>query len=324
MRGRLLSLILGWSPWLGALALLVPAGGCEAGTVAEDACVGLACSGHGLCQAVDGEPVCRCDPGYQPEGLECAPTPAGPCDGVDCAGHGACRVVAEAAACDCEPGYHAEGLACLVDPADPCEGQTCSGLGACQVQQGAAVCVCPGGTHPVGLSCVPDDPCAGVGCGVNAHCDAGACVCDPDTTGDPLAGCQPPSSEEERVRARLVEIALAEVGMCEGVDERPYMLGQPGLWCYDFVDWVYAESGEGLTQPYYLPQRRVGELPAGWRPRPGDLVKYTFQHYAMVKELSPDGSTVYTIEGNFNSCVTEWSTTDAQVEYYGTLEEHFP
>lgn len=267
---------------LGLAGLLLSLAGCLAGEVVLDPCAGVDCSGHGLCQDVEGAPVCRCDPGYQ-----------------------------------------AAGLACVPDPLDPCEGQTCSGLGSCRVEQGAARCDCPAGHHAVGLSCVADDPCAGVACGTNAHCEAGACACDPGTSGDPRVACQPPGSEEERVRARLVEIALAEVGMCEGVDERPYMLGQPGLWCYDFVNWVYASAGEGLPVPYYLPQRRVGELPPGWRPRPGDLVKYTFQHFAMVRALSPDGQTVYTIEGNFNACVTEWSTSDAAVEYYGTLEEHF-
>ncbi len=267
--------------WM-AIELSLGAAACAPGQVSVEVCQGVECSGHGLCQDVAGDPVCRC-----------------------------------------ETGYHAEGLQCLADPPDPCAGQTCSGHGTCQVTGGAASCVCEQGFHAAGLTCVVDDPCLGVTCGTNAHCEAGACRCDPGTEGDPQVACRPPTSEEERVRAKLVAIALAEVGMCEGVDQRPYMEWQPGYWCYDFVDWVYAEANEGLPRPLYLPQRRIGALPPGWRPKAGDLVKYTFQHYSMVKEVSADGQTVYTIEGNFNSCVTQWSTTDAQVEYYGTLEEHF-
>ena len=36
-------------------------------------CQGVACSDHGTCEAVDGEPTCDCDEGYEPDGLECIP-----------------------------------------------------------------------------------------------------------------------------------------------------------------------------------------------------------------------------------------------------------
>jgi hypothetical protein len=268
----LLWLVLAWLP------------GCGAGTVTPDPCQEVACSNHGICQRVEGQAVCRCEPGYQVEGLECQAIPPDPCQGVSCSGHGACLAVAGQASCQCAAGYQAVGLECQE---------------------------------------IPTDPCAGVVCGSNAHCEAGACLCDPGTQGDPNTGCQQ-NSEEQRIRAKLIQIALAEVGMCEGVNQRPYMENQPGLWCYDFVAWVYSTAGEGLPSPLYLPQRHTDGLPAGWRPKAGDLIKYNFQHYAMVKELSPDGATVYTIEGNFNSCVTEYSTGDGQVDYYGTLEEFFP
>ena len=37
-----------------------------------------------------------------------------------------------------------------------------------------------------------DDPCYGVSCGTNAHCDLGNCVCDPGYEGDPDAECVVP------------------------------------------------------------------------------------------------------------------------------------
>lgn len=136
---------------------------------------------------------------------------------------------------------------------------------------------------------------------------------DGDTDEDP----------EDYIRSLLVEIATEEVGMCEGVDDRPYMLAQPGLWCYDFVAWVYEQADQGLPPPISLPQMYVDTMPDGWRPEAGDLVKYDYQHYGMVASLSEDEVTVYTIEGNYNSCVMERFTTDAEVEYYGYLEEWF-
>ncbi len=164
------------------------------------------------------------------------------------------------------------------------------------------------------------DPCDDVVCGDNAHCEAGDCFCDDGFEGDPWTACDPIVSEEERIRAELVEIAMAEEGMCEGVDDRPYMQYQPGYWCYDFVAWVYEQADEGLPSPISLPEVWV-PVPEGWRPQPGDLIKYEIQHYGMVASLSGDELTVFTIEGNVNYCVMQRSTTDAAVEYYGTLED---
>ena len=54
------------------LALVLLAGGCKAGS--DDPCAGITCSGHGSCVVVDGEAVCECDDGYEPDGLSCMPT----------------------------------------------------------------------------------------------------------------------------------------------------------------------------------------------------------------------------------------------------------
>lgn len=206
-----------------------------------------------------------------------------PCQGVDCGPHGWCVDTSGQPSCECENGYHAEGLTCVED--------------------------------------LPPDPCDGVTCGTNAHCTNGNCVCDTGYQGDPYTLCDPIPTTEELVRQELVDIAMAELGMCEGVDNRPYMLSQPGYWCYDFVAWVYQQSTlANLPSPNSLPREYVGSMTPGFRPEKGDLIKFTIQHYGMVADVSPDGLTITTIEGNFNSCVASRNITDSSVEYYGTLE----
>ncbi len=208
----------------------------------------------------------------------------GVCEGVSC-GNGDCVDVGGVAACDCDPGWHAEELACVQD--------------------------------------TPPDPCDTVMCGANAACDQGVCECNQGYEGDPVAGCTSISTDEELARAELVAIATAELGYCEGVTDRPYMANQPGLWCYDFVAWVYQQSSWSLPYPLSLPKYYTGSLPAGWRPEPGDLIKFNIQHYGMVADVSPDGQVITTIEGNVSLCVMQRSTSDPSVEYYGTLDNVF-
>lgn len=205
------------------------------------------------------------------------------CDGVTC-GAGDCVDVGGVAACDCDPGFHAEGLVCVEDVVDPCDTVTC---------------------------------------GANAECDQGVCVCLTGYEGDPVAGCTSISTDEELARAELVAIATAELGYCEGQIERPYMLVAPGNWCYAFVDWVYQQSSWSLPPPMSLPPYYTGSLPVGWRPEPGDLIKFNFQHYGMVASVSADGQVITTIEGNVNVCVMQRTTSDSLVEYYGTLDNVF-
>ena len=205
----------------------------------------------------------------------------------------------------------------------PCDGVTCSGLGTCSVVGAAAVCECELGYHADGLTCVVDpapDPCDTVTCGANALCDLGVCVCLDGFEGNPQTGCTAIPSTEDTVRQELVDIASAELGFCEGTDQRPYMEWQPGLWCYDFVAWVYAQSSHGLPTPISLPTYAAGSLPQGWRPEAGDLIKFTIQHYGMVKSVSADGQVISTIEGNVNYCVMARSISLSDVEYFGYLD----
>ncbi|MDY0001174.1 MAG: EB domain-containing protein, partial [Polyangia bacterium] len=163
---------------------------------------------------------------------------------------------------------------------DPCEGVSC-GVGTCVVIGQEPDCLCPTGFHAEDLSCVadpPPDPCENTQCGENAHCDHGVCICDDGYEGNPVTGCTPISTQNDLCRAELVNIAMAELGYCEGTDSRPYMQYQPGYWCYDFVAWVYEQSSCSPPSPLSLPRKTVGSLPAGWRPAPGDLIKFTIQH----------------------------------------------
>jgi len=284
----------------------------------NDPCAGIDCSGHGMCLSSEGQAYCECQAGYLADGLNCLPV--GVCEEVQCGSHGFCVDAGGQPACQCDPGYHAEGLSCLPD--DPCGTVDCGPHGDCLASGGQASCQCDAGYHPEGLTCVEDDPCQGISCGLNAHCELGECLCDDGYHGDPDVACEIYKSEEERIRQKLVQIAEAELGYCNG-DDRPYMLDQPYGWCYDFVDWVYMEADEGLPHLWELPEVYTLNAPDGWLPKPGDLIKYYFQHYCMVAEVLDGGATIHTIEGNYNSCVVRNTTEFSDVAWVGTLEEFF-
>jgi hypothetical protein len=122
------------------------------------------------------------------------------------------------------------------------------------------------------------------------------------------------------VRAELVKIAKAEVGNCEGKTSRPYMKKQPGNWCYDFVAWVYEQSGCALPSPLSLPHHAARNQSTAWQPKPGDMIKFTIQHYGMVEKVMADGR-IRTLEGNFNRCVATRDVGAEKISYYGSLEE---
>jgi hypothetical protein len=277
----------------------------------------LMVAGLSLCVAL---PACANLLDYDEVEIGDPDDPIGPGEGgTDAASETSADAATPDAASDA--GVHETGEA-----ADPCEAVECGTFGACVSTGGQAQCACDTGYHAVGLSCVEDepvDPCAGVACGSNASCMNGACECDDGFEGDPESGCAQPNPIEADVRAELVAIAMAEQGFCEGTDDKPYMQYQPGFWCYDFVAWVYSQSSYPLPSPISLPAYQTGSLPTGWRPEPGDLIKFNIQHYGMVAAVSPDGSQITTIEGNVNSCVMSRSTTDADVEYYGSLDQAF-
>ncbi|MCD6498318.1 MAG: hypothetical protein J7M25_08500 [Deltaproteobacteria bacterium] len=61
----------------------------------QDVCGGADCSGHGTCGIVgESKPVCACDPGYYPSGLDCIKDGVLlQCEKIDCSGHGECTWV---------------------------------------------------------------------------------------------------------------------------------------------------------------------------------------------------------------------------------------
>jgi hypothetical protein len=225
-----------------------------------------------------------------------------------------------------EWGVDAGGAGAIdAEPPDSCYDVDCGPHGDCVDIGDGPLCQCDDGYHAQGYYCVPDtepDPCDDVTCGANAHCDEGLCECDFGFEGNPNQGCEE-ITPEQMARAELVEIAWAELGFCEGVESRPYMWDQPGYWCYDFVEWVYDESSYDIPEPYELTKYYTWALPDGWRPEPGDLIKFHIQHYGMVAEVSADGRTITTIEGNYSRCVKSRDITDSSVSYYGTLDNVF-
>ena len=79
-------------------------------------CTGIACSGNGTCQIVDGQPACACAPGYA---------------GADCE--------------HCAPGYESDGMGGCILGAQ-CRATFCAGQGDC-VDTGIGIaCVCDPGT----------------------------------------------------------------------------------------------------------------------------------------------------------------------------------
>ena len=131
----------------------------------DDPCEGIDCSGHGICDEQEGEPVCICETDYEADGTECVALPEG-CTASTCSGHGDCDDASgePVCACDegytgdrcdeCEEGFHHEGGPsggvgeCVpdVDPCDPdpCDTASC-GNGSCACVGGEAICACDEG-----------------------------------------------------------------------------------------------------------------------------------------------------------------------------------
>lgn len=177
----------------------------------------------------------------------------------------------------------------------PCAGVSCSGHGSCFEEDQAAYCLCDEGFSAIGHTCIPGGP-----------------ALDPD---------EPPSG------MHVVGVALAEagrdlrtVGSTRTAAPGPLSRFVPddGLWCSDFVSWVYRASGIPFTGGYsggwHLTNNHmirawyvrrgmfVAQGTAQWahvQPLPGDYVRIhtrTWGHSAIVRYVSRD--TLYTVEGN--------------------------
>lgn len=67
------------------LAVLLLAAACGKAPPSNP-CDGVPCSGRGKCAVVRGEPMCACDPGFRPEGLNCLPLDGAPAAAAPTAG----------------------------------------------------------------------------------------------------------------------------------------------------------------------------------------------------------------------------------------------
>ena len=117
--------------------------------------------------------------------------------------------------------------------------------------------------------------------------------------------------------ARLVEVALAEVGYIEGPKDNETKFGkftksnfQP--WCGSFIMWCGNEAGVKIPNTVYTPAGAAAFIKAGtWQkaeeatPQPGDIVYFDFpndgvdriSHVGIVVKDNGDG-TVTCVEGN--------------------------
>jgi hypothetical protein len=117
--------------------------------------------------------------------------------------------------------------------------------------------------------------------------------------------------------ARLVEVALGEVGYIEGPKDNETKYGkftksnfQP--WCGSFVMWCANTAGVKVPNTVYTPSGASAFIKAGkWQkaeqatPQPGDIVYFDFpnddvnriSHVGIVVKDNGDG-TVITVEGN--------------------------
>lgn len=204
---------------------------------------------------------------------------------------------------------------------NPCTGVTCGGHGACIDEVDDAFCFCDEGYAATGLTCSP-------------------------------APTSTRSATASNLGLTIVQIAAAEdgrdlatVGTSRALPPGPLRqyVRPGGLWCSDFVSWVYRAAGVPFTGGYeggwMLPNnvaiRRwferqgawIGRTPQGFgtfQPRPGDYVRVdtpTWSHSAIVRYV--EGDVLHTVEGNAGGHVhltshRRWHA-DTRIEGFGLV-----
>lgn len=175
-----------------------------------------------------------------------------------------------------------------------CARVRCSGHGECFEEGAEAYCLCEPGYTAVGQACRR----TAAGRLVSAGPDAAARIV--------MIG----RAEEGHERA---EVGAARGDLAPGPLSSWVPLG--GLWCSDFVSWVYRAAGASFTGGYaggwllptnamirrWYEQRRtwVAASDPAFTPSPGDYVRIRtseWGHSAIVSHV--EGSTLHTIEGN--------------------------
>ncbi len=134
------------------------------------------------------------------------------------------------------------------------------------------------------------------------------------------ATVKPAPINEAQLRAKIVELAAAEVGTLEGTDANgtPNNTGAilkygaafgrntPQPWCANFASYVVTRAGGTLNNS--LVANIVAELKTrgGWKtsaPKAGDLIVFDMvgngkpNHIGVIESVDDDG-TIHTIEGN--------------------------
>jgi len=56
-----------------------------------------------------------------------------------------------------------------------------------------------------------------------------------------------------------------------------------------------------------------------WEPKPGDAIKYTIQHFGIVKEVLGSGQYAV-LDGNWNRCVQSRYVSREEISYFMDLE----
>ncbi|XP_078048205.1 nidogen isoform X4 [Augochlora pura] len=144
----------------------------------------------------NGDYECRCNPGFNGNGIECTKTEVS-CMEVDiCDPKASCQSEEPLAKCVCNPGYEGDGTTC--SPIDKCssnadctEGEMCSYNPSSSRHE----CTCSPGYSMVDGRCVVSDCSTNPRqCHVNAHCvsagDGGyQCVCNEGYNGDGIRQC---------------------------------------------------------------------------------------------------------------------------------------
>ena len=148
-----------------------------------DDCVGVTCSGNGVC--VDGINSFSCDCSSGFTGRLCEIN-IDECLSNPCGVNGVCVDGVNTFLCICDPGF--TGRYCQ-QRVNRCSGVTCSGNGRCVEGEYTFYCICDSGfvgrlCNQININDCMFNTCINGKCWVNNATGVGECVCDPGFTGD--------------------------------------------------------------------------------------------------------------------------------------------
>lgn len=132
-----------------------------------------------------------------------------------------------------------------------------------------------------------------------------------------------PAQGAGTVGSRLLQAAIPEVGQREETNNDGAAIAKyrsstrgayPGApWCAYFVSWAAQQAGAplgeegqgyGSVREIRAWAQRTGRVvPAGEKPRPGDLILFGNEHMGIVESVDPATGVIRTIEGNASNMV---------------------